>query len=279
VNIDRPDVGPPPTGRLCIFCGSLAGSEEHMFPRWLNKVFDYNARVQGAAKWTMATANPEGRSVREFGQSDIATLTTGFVCEICNTGWMAELESQAIPVLTPFIERRAVSVGSPSDTLLMATWATKTAMTLLTAMTAFKAHWPTPDECEIVRTQDRPPSSYGVYAAALRGPGPALSYAAASSLVQTHDGGHLCDLHTYTIQLGGLVLQVNRTAPSVPLFKGLDQVAVATAREVPLFPPVKQAEWPPKEVLDWDGYIEYTTRGISLPSGWAVQWENPGSDF
>jgi hypothetical protein len=251
-----------------------------MFPNWLNRVFDYNAKFQGPAKWTMTTLNDQGdRKVREFSKSDVATLTTRLVCSGCNTGWMSELESRAIPVLMPMIERSTVRAQSPSDTLVMATWATKTAMTLATALPAFQALRPPQEDCEIVRTQDRPPSLYGVYAAALQGPGPALSYAAASSYVTTYDDGHLCDLHTYTIQVGGLVLQVNRTLPPVPLFKGLEQVAVPTDREIPLFPPVKQLHWPPKDILDWDGLVEYTTRGISLPSGWEAQWENPGADF
>lgn len=250
-----------------------------MFPRWLNRVFDYNAKAQGPATWTMANASFEGRTVREFGKADVATLTTRLVCSACNTGWMSALESRAVPVLTPYIERQTFTVRSANDPLLIAAWATKTAMTLLTALTRFREHWPTLEECEMVRTQDRPPSDYGVFAAALRGPGPALSYAVASSFVESHDASHLCDLHTYTVQVGGLVLQVNRTVPSVPLFKGLDQVAIPTPREVPLFPPASRFEWPPKQVLDWDGYVAYTTRGISLPPGWAVQWEAPGADF
>jgi hypothetical protein len=80
------------TTRTCIFCGAAAGSGEHVFPRGLNDVFDYDAKVSGPATWRMTNA---GAQVREFEKADVASLVTRRVCETCNTGWMAKLEERA----------------------------------------------------------------------------------------------------------------------------------------------------------------------------------------
>ena len=62
----------------------------------------------------------------------MATLVTRRVCHTCNTGWMAQLEDRARPILMPLIQRRRVTSVPGTDAILAATWGVKTAMTLAT---------------------------------------------------------------------------------------------------------------------------------------------------
>lgn len=130
------------------------------------------------------------------------------------------------------------------------------------------------EDCAIVRSQDRPPSNYNVFAAALAGPGPAISYATAvaSVDVSTPSEG---DAYTYTIQVGGLVLHSNRTRSAIPKFPGLDPIAARSAEEIPLFPPVPTFDWAPFQMLDRNGLVTYTTRGVPLHPDWKVEWQTP----
>ncbi len=259
--------------RTCIFCGAAAGSREHVFLEWLNNVFGYDAKESGPATWRVTTA---GVQVREFQKADVATLVTRRVCQPCNTGWMATLEERARPVLKPLIERHDVKGVSAPDAVLIATWGIKTAMTLATTAATEVAYWFPAEDCAIVRSQDRPPSNYNVFAAALAGPGPAISYAAAVACVDvsTPNEG---DVHTYTIQVGGIVLQSNRTTTAMPKFPGLDRIAAPSADEIPLFPPVPTFDWPPSQILDRKGFVTYTTRGVPLDPDWTVEWQTPST--
>jgi hypothetical protein len=261
------------TARTCIFCGSAAGSREHVFPEWLNDVFGYDAKESGPATWRMSNA---GVQVREFQKPDVATLVTRRICHGCNTGWMAKLEDRARPILMPMIERRTLTSVSGADAILAATWGVKTAMTLATAAATEVDHWFPAGDCAIVCSQDRPPSNYNVFAASLAGPAPAISHAAAMASVDVstpNDGG----IYTYTIQVGGLVLQSNRTTTAIPKFPGLDRMAAPSADEIPLFPPVPTFDWPPLQILDWNGFVTYTTRGVPLHPDWTVEWQTPSA--
>ncbi len=204
----------------------------------------------------------------------MATLVTRRVCRACNTGWMAQLEDRARPILMPLIERRRVRNASGTEAILVATWGVKTAMTLATAAATEVDHWFPAEDCAIVRSQDRPPSNYNVFAAAPAGPGPAISYAAAVTSVDVstpNEGDE--NVYTCTIQVGGVVLQSNRTTTAISKFQGLDRIAAPSADEIPLFPPVPTFDWPPFQILDWNGFVTYTTRGVPLHPDWKVEWQ------
>jgi hypothetical protein len=62
------------TRRKCIFCGNPAGSGEHVFPDWLNKVFPLDRKAQGNAEWLLRVsgAHPE---TRMFDAAAIANVS------------------------------------------------------------------------------------------------------------------------------------------------------------------------------------------------------------
>jgi hypothetical protein len=61
------------------------------------------------------------------------TWTVRDVCAACNNGWMADLETEAQPILTPLIEDRAGPLTLP-QMAVAATWATKTVLVAGRAM-------------------------------------------------------------------------------------------------------------------------------------------------
>ena len=75
--------------RTCIFCGGPAGSEEHVFPNWLNGVLP--ALPDGVkADWGYtSTKTDEPLDVRAWSKPQLASEVTKSVCHDCNTGWMA----------------------------------------------------------------------------------------------------------------------------------------------------------------------------------------------
>lgn len=99
-------------------------SREHVFARWLRKVFpgveagDY---VRRSVSWEGAREHE-----RPGPPFDIVVRD---VCEECNTGWMHELEEAAEPVLTPML-RDEPRVLSATEQHTVATWATKTMLTM-----------------------------------------------------------------------------------------------------------------------------------------------------
>lgn len=51
------------------------------------------------------------------------------ICTTCNNGWMSQLEEQVKPILTPMLRDQPRTLTAPEQHLL-ATWATKTALTM-----------------------------------------------------------------------------------------------------------------------------------------------------
>jgi hypothetical protein len=88
---------------------------------WLrDKRQDVGARVQSAAKTNVR----KWQKVGTFGH------TVGSVCEVCNTGWMHELEELAKPILSPLIlpkQQKAVWL-SADEQVVLASWLWKIAI-------------------------------------------------------------------------------------------------------------------------------------------------------
>jgi hypothetical protein len=103
----------------CDICGEEASlSKEHVFPTWLTNALDQEST-------NVVFARP-GRERRWRSQGHLG-VTVGGVCTNCNNGWMAQLESDVRPVVTPFIEGAWPSLGR-LERATLARWALKTAM-------------------------------------------------------------------------------------------------------------------------------------------------------
>ena len=238
--------------RICIFCQqqtSGAGHGEHLFPNWLNRVFENIPQIPtsvGATRWENSTVNMQSGelSFRSWPASQIASVTTKLVCNSCNTGWMSDLECRAAPLLIPMIEGRPHTL-SQAEQLIVATWSTKTAMVLEPVVGAHEYF--RQEQRDMVRIEDRPPGFFRVYAAAIEGLVSPLSYSRVVGRQELPNQGFF-DLHMHTVQINTLVLQVSRSEPPPPKFGVLMSPAISSIIEVPVFPP-SDFFWPPERSL------------------------------
>lgn len=87
---------------LCIFCNHRRPkADEDIIPHWLANALD----PTGAITTEFITAMPGDPIIRRERKSEsLATLKLRRVCEVCNTGWMSDLEELTKPLLLPLIE-------------------------------------------------------------------------------------------------------------------------------------------------------------------------------
>jgi hypothetical protein len=107
----------------CVFCGGSPTTNEHVFPRRLERFLP-----EGRRQTIELTRYGTGGYDRSLDAVGLA-IRVNRVCATCNNGWMARLEERSIPVLTPLIEGfDGVELLSPRDQRQLALWAVKTAM-------------------------------------------------------------------------------------------------------------------------------------------------------
>jgi hypothetical protein len=263
--------------RECIFCGSDAGSNEHLFPDWLNELFPVK-KGDPDVELARHIANESGVERTTWGAREIASATTKQVCHNCNTGWMARLEGMARPLLTPLTQGHAGDLNAEQQ-IVIATWAVKTAMVCEATLSEMADNF-TDDERSLLREQCRPPASVAVVIAAVEGQIAPMHYSAAKArmLVGTAEAARF---HVHTIQVGPLVLQVVRRVPPLPNFGTLESSSLPSEIEADwevattIFPPKAKCVWPPPRVLDWDGLMRLSKRGVEIPPEWELP--SPGA--
>lgn len=130
-------------GRICIFCEEAIGHGhgEHLFPEWIGKLFkpgselgqQYPTGASSAIRshWNRARRTFEDyeSEVSTWSTSQIASETTKWICNYCNTHWMSVLEGNARPLLTPLIHGKLLRLDH-NQQLLVAGWTAKSVMVL-----------------------------------------------------------------------------------------------------------------------------------------------------
>src|SRR5262245_61112520 len=109
--------------KTCLFCGSPGPfSQEHVLPEWIAALLGVG-RVQ-VKRQRLDTPASTWEKVGTFGH------TVGNVCEICNNGWMSDLEDYVKPVLAPLIfpKRYTEHRLGPDEQMLLAAWLWKIAI-------------------------------------------------------------------------------------------------------------------------------------------------------
>lgn len=107
----------------CVFCGGSPTTNEHVFPRWLERFLPPDRRQ--VLELSRYGENGYERALDSVGLG----FRVNRVCAPCNGGWMSRLEEESIPVLSPLIEGlNDVELLSLRDQRQIALWATKTAM-------------------------------------------------------------------------------------------------------------------------------------------------------
>jgi hypothetical protein len=101
--------------RQCIFCSNPANSKEDLWPKWILKRLD----IKRPIRHTIGQRSPK---ILPRPQ-----IRVGTVCNICNAGWMHDLENANIPLIGCLMENISTSLDAEQQ-LTIARWAVKTAM-------------------------------------------------------------------------------------------------------------------------------------------------------
>jgi len=106
--------------RRCTFCHVEKVTKEHVFPEWIAKLLKETLQIED---W--AASRPGGITWKK-PDLDVAVKR---VCKKCNETWMAGIEDEAIPILTPLILADETPIHfSTADQTTVARWAYKTAL-------------------------------------------------------------------------------------------------------------------------------------------------------
>lgn len=128
----------------CVFCGFFGRmTGEHVFPEWMQDSYPIDTPVSydiGGKRWEQAAW----------------TLEVNAVCEQCNCGWMADMETTARQVLAPMFAGVRTRLR-PGMQRVLAAWVLKTTMMLEQADAAVHAI-PAVHYHHLNRTKEPPPS-------------------------------------------------------------------------------------------------------------------------
>lgn len=102
--------------RTCIFCGETPVTREHVVPRWVSGVL--NKRFKGSPP-PFIHKRQLGGQPRHWSGNDI-NVVARCVCRRCKTGWMADIERRALPLLSWMISGRPVSLSADNQTRIAA---------------------------------------------------------------------------------------------------------------------------------------------------------------
>ena len=115
--------------KQCIFCKeslSAAGrAKEHILPAWLQSEWGLTGAIYAPTHFSDKGAILSSR------KHNLGSLLAGQVCENCNCGWMANLETRCKPLILELAggKRRIIDLSDP-EALLLARWTVKTAFVL-----------------------------------------------------------------------------------------------------------------------------------------------------
>lgn len=118
--------------KTCLFCSKRADSREHVLPQWLLRCCD--PEKKGIFPVTVGRY-VAGKGYRDTRNQISLAFKARIVCEQCNCGWMATLESKVDHILKPLIGKEFPILSHchleelRTDASLIALWLAKTALT------------------------------------------------------------------------------------------------------------------------------------------------------
>ncbi len=97
--------------KTCIYCGSKAGSKEHVFPKWLRD--DYEGFGTLEYHEHMDAVPRIKRNVRKLN------IVVDSVCKTeCNNGWMSVLQNDTKPLLKSLLDNPTTTLDVMNCKLL-----------------------------------------------------------------------------------------------------------------------------------------------------------------
>jgi hypothetical protein len=217
-------------------------TREHTFPNWINDVLPRAVVGPDITYERSIQHGPQAGTVRTWPAAQVAGHTLRAVCQNCNSGWMAQLEGAARPVITPMIKGETSALTTEQQ-ITVATWAAMKAA-------VFEYVWTgdpilTAADREVIMTQNRPPARVQVRLAAVESDGYPLQVRGLGYETRGTSDTALC----LTLAVGCLVAQV--FAEPGAATQGLRFSGTPGADFIRIYPPDMQAvRWPPPQALD-----------------------------
>lgn len=180
--------------RQCIFCGTRAGSREHLLPAWvLERVkpvtfagfIGHNKNVSFEAEWIVRT-----------------------VCHGCNGGWMSNLETAVMPLIGRPIDDKSIALD-PVQRTSVAAWSVKTAMVMDSTTKAARPLFYTQEERHALMTSTAIPSRTTVWLGRFLGTANLGAVSVDVNIrIREKVGGEFWPTRVTTFLVGHLVIQV-----------------------------------------------------------------------
>ena len=241
--------------RQCLFCDRSADSREHGWSNWILTLLRHD---ETTTSHFQSVRGDERRSW--FGPN--ADLVFKRVCEVCNNGWMSELESETKPVVAPMIgpQARAQRLDTLAQ-ITIASWATKMAMVFDCGRTDRELFY-SQHERETFREHLLPPSFTRVWIAGYVGPtvgGYCRGYTVpgVAKHVDRPDGPPMqIDVEVTTLAAGAFAFQIVTARNPSPTDNTVLHVAPQPIHPWPdvchqIWPVVNdEIRWPPPITLD-----------------------------
>jgi hypothetical protein len=232
--------------RRCIFCDSeiKAGTPpEHVIPQWV-------AREYPTAMFT--TKHRDGRVI----QSKAIEITVETVCKACNHHWMSDLETWASPMLKPMLKGNTQGL-SVEQQVLIAQWATKTAMTLDQTFPIVEERIFAAAECKQLMDRKLPPPGVGVRLGRYVGGGVFLDFGHNDlyRVIPQAPGRDRPDGYRTAMRIDQLVVEVNVTSDAQ-----LDLRTTQTDIDdllLLIWPAAGPLAWPPRIAMSDDTWTSF----------------------
>jgi hypothetical protein len=264
----------------CVFCGSPGPlTDEHAIPQWAKKAIGATegVRLHVVSRGSRTLSPATDRPAKRF--TGMRVVARKAICDSCNTGWLAALESEVSPLLSPALRGDPIKL-SLDQQALVAFWATKTSLMIEVAHRQFRTESVMPASHLRWLNEHRadcvPPPGTVVWLASLNpwlGDDFVPTWCSSGTL-RSGDPRHpngTSDSYVATFSVGCLIFEVigqDFREPDHLTPTGLPFVTVIPPRELapyllaiwPQFHPV--AAWPPNYVIlaeDWPEFAEWYT--------------------
>jgi hypothetical protein len=237
---------------LCIFCRERRlQAEEHVWSNWLGREL---LRRTGHRGW--AAVHHEEHGVLNVDRRIAYSSRIPNVCEVCNGGWMRDIEESARPLLIPVIFDGTAMALNHDEQDRVACWIYLRVL-VLQAATEPSGKFPQYHYWQMEETH-RPPVAGHIFLGSLARRDPAFSVFHSRSL---DTAGRLAlremgqDAYCATLSIGPLAARVFIHSPLAE--KGGHFANVETPGFghflVPIWPHNLNATWPP--ALDWHQFL------------------------
>jgi hypothetical protein len=217
-----------------------------VIPKWV-------AREYPGAAFTLQRRN--GQTIQS---KKAIELTANTVCDECNHHWMSDLETWASPMLKPMLKGSTQGL-SLEQQVVIAQWATKTAMTLEQTYPPKEQIFSSAQYKQLMERK-LPPPGFGVQLARYVGNGEFLTMGYNDLYRRPIPVGARPgppDGHRTAIRIDQLVFEVNVTSDA-NLDLRADQINVRDLL-LPIWPSTTPIAWPPRIAMSdatWTSFIE-----------------------